>query len=110
MAQGGRVYFHVYQKGFSRNHPASVERFTVREVSAQQQDVWRIESLAINGKELSDVQYGHVPPGLKQTVPPQPLKPGQLYVVELDALGGMEITYFVITPSDRPVTAVQSSN
>jgi hypothetical protein len=110
VARDGHVDFHVYQKGFGPNKPASVERLTVREVTRHERTVWQLESVATNGQELSDIQYGKVPTGLRQTMPAEPLKAGQLYVVALNALGGMEIAYFVITPSDRPVAALQSAN
>ena len=83
VVRDGHIDFHVYQKGFGPNK---------------------------NGQELSNIRYGKVPLGLRQTMPAEPLKVGQLYVVALNALGGMEIAYFVISPSDRPVTALQSAS
>jgi hypothetical protein len=99
-AQNGHLVFKTVWKRFGPDRPASVERLDVTELSQRHRTVWEIESIATNGRELSQVRYGQLPSGFREKMPPEPLKVGQLYRVVLWGLGGMDETEFVISNYD----------
>ena len=106
--QNGHLIFKTVRKGFGPDQPATVERIRVVEDSQRPRIVWNVESIATNGRDMAQLQYGQTPQGFRLDVAPKHLKVGQLYRVELWGLGGMDETYFVVARYDirRAVTVV----
>jgi len=83
---------------FDGGKPTSVASLIVRELSAKSHMVWELKSVDYNGRELKELGYGEVPSGMTQRAAAEPLRIGQLYRVELDAVSGMGHEEFVISP------------
>ena len=107
-AQDGHLIFKTVWKRFGGDKPAAVEQLWVVEESQHPRIVWKVESIATNGQDMEQLQYGQTPRGFRLDVASEPLKIGQLYNVELWGLGGMDEAYFVVARHEigRRVTVV----
>jgi len=111
LMRGNQVVFRFARSGWFGGHePAPVQHLWVRRVSANEQVVWQLDSLDQNGRDLGEVIYGSSPSRMTQITKAEPLGLGQVYSVELLALGGGGSRQFAILPGPgpaQPITALQ---
>jgi hypothetical protein len=107
-AQNGQIVFNMVWNRLGPDLPATVKSLEVTEHSQRPRTVWEVESIDMNGRRLGRLQYGQLPQGFRQKVPPEQLKVGQLYDVTLWGLGGGDQAYFVVAEYDirRGVTVL----
>lgn len=111
LLRGNQIVFRFSRSGWFAGHdPVSVEHIWVRQLSANQPVVWELGSVDDNGRELRELEYGGSPSGMTVKLKAQSLVLGQVYRIELRALGGGGYQQFAILPGPgpaQPITAIQ---
>jgi hypothetical protein len=103
LLRDGRVTFDMSYRFLFGRGDACIEELIVREVSDTQDIVWQLKAPQNECPEVRYLPYGATPAGVNAAVPAARLKTGQLYTVNLTALGGWGTKTFVILPRDHEV-------
>lgn len=104
--RGNRIVFRMDSDWLSRPKSAPVERLMVRQLSTGS-SVWEIQSDEYNGRDVVEVTYGVLPSGMTEKIKPASLRTGELYRVELLALGGGGSQQFVILNEPGPASPIK---
>lgn len=111
LMRGNQIAFEFAKSGwFGGREPVPVQHLSVRQLSTSQPVVWELESVDVNGRNMRELRYGSPPPRMAVKVKAQALSVGQVYRVELLALGGGGSQQFAILPGPGPaqqITALQ---
>jgi hypothetical protein len=111
LMRGNQIVFRFAKSGwFGGSDPVPVQHLWVRQLSASQPVVWELGSIDYNGRNLRELGYGTSPPEMTVKVKAQSLSVGQVYRVELVALGGGGYQHFAILPGPgpaQPITVLQ---
>ena len=108
--RGNQVVFKFVSGWFDRPTPAAVRHLWVRQLSTNSPAVWKLESIDYNGRTIHELGYGVLPSGMKVKVKAAPLRVGQVYRIEMLAIGGGGSQQFVILPGPgraQPITVLQ---
>ena len=100
VVRDGVVVFIPYELGLfggRKRDVARVESIRIEAVGRTPSLVWEIASSDYNGTELPQVAYGSLPKEFTEKVKSEALRIGQLYQVQIQALGGGGDRYFVIS-------------
>lgn len=111
LTRGNHIVFRFGKSGwFAGSAPVPVQHLWVRQLSDGQPVVWELGSIDHNGRNLRELGYGASPSKMAVKVKAQSLSVGQVYRIELLALGGSGYQQFAILPGSgaaQPITVLQ---
>jgi hypothetical protein len=111
LTQGSHIVFRFAKSGwFAGSAPVPVQHLWVRQLSDGQPVVWELGSIDYNGRNLRELGYGASPSKMAVKVKAQSLSVGQVYRIELLALGGGGYQQFAILPGPgaaQPITVLR---
>ena len=107
LLQGNQVIFQFARGGwFGGDDPVPVEHLWVRQMTTALPIVWELTSNDYNGRNLRKLRYGGLPSEMTVKTKAHPLNIGQIYSVELLALGGGGSQQFAILPGPGPMQPI----
>ncbi len=104
--RGNQVVFRFSSDWLDGHKPAPIQHLWVKPLSTGAPAALELQSVDYNGRAVRDLIYGALPSGMTEKAKAVPLRIGQVYDVELLALGGGGTKQFVILPGPGPAQPI----